>query len=93
MGEAVYLTKISKGKTKNHLLFKGHIARIDKNREFSFDFTGTDLETSAPLTDFAKENLKRCLVDDFGYAPYDLKESKKILGKFRYYDIPFVNRI
>lgn len=87
MEHLVYLTKLKKGKTQYHLLFYGYIARLDKNKEFRFDFTGTELETNAPITDFAKRNLLKCLVDDFGYAPYNLKESKLTMGKYKSYKI------
>lgn len=83
----VDLTKISEGITKNRLLFCGYIHRLNPNKEFYFDFFGTDLETNAPLTDVAKEDLLNCLVDDFDFAPYDFQKCKLIFGEGKSYNI------
>lgn len=87
MTHLVDLIEISKGKNENHICFKGHISRLNPSTKYWFDFIGSDIDTNAPLTDFAKNNLVECLSLDFGYAPFDFKHAKEIFDKGKEYNI------
>ena len=51
MEEIVRLIKIEKEKIENYLIFKRYIPRLDMSKKFWFDFTGTELDTNAAITD------------------------------------------
>ena len=81
MRNIVRLVKVESGRTKNHLIFRGYISRLDSNFLYEFDYTGVEIEyTNASVNEFAKNNLCNCLNGDFGYAPFDLHKARNILG-------------
>lgn len=83
----VRFTGVEKGRTKNHLIFKGFIPSNNNFYEYEFDFIGTEIITTGYLSDDEKEQLVKKMQKDFGYAPYDLREAKKVLGKFKDYEL------
>lgn len=82
-----FLKNVKKGKTKNWLTFEINIGRFDVNKQYTVNFCGTDMDSCIPLTDEQEVRLKELLVEDFGYAPYDIEGAKKILGNGKQYVI------
>lgn len=75
----VTLVDVSEGKTKNWLIFHAYVGELDRNKKFKLEFCGTDLDHNLSITDEMSEQLRQCIRDDFGSAPYNIKEAKKIL--------------
>lgn len=81
----VNLDNVKYGKTKNHLLFEGSVPSIDNFYTYKFDFTGTDLTSTASLNEKQLNVLKKKLNKNFGYAPFDESKAKSILGNGKQY--------
>ena len=82
---AVWLMDVELGKNKNWLSFKAHVDALDKNKKYTLNFCGTDLEHSLSLPDEEIDKLINMLCSDFGHAPFDLGKAKHILGKGKAY--------
>lgn len=81
----VNLDNVKCGKTKNHLLFEGSVPSIDNFHTYGFDFTGTELTSTASMNEKQLNVLKKELNKDFGYAPFDKSKAKSILGSGKQY--------
>lgn len=87
MKMTINMNSVEYGKNKNHLKFKGHIPAFDANREFEFDYIGTETTTNSNMSDKMRENLTEELQEVFGYAPFALEEAKEKLKKRMQYKI------
>lgn len=84
---AIDLISVELGKTENHLLFRGYVPSLDNNRKYEFDYIGTEVVSTSGLTDLQLKRLKKELEKDYGYAPFDEAEAKKILDRGKLYRI------
>lgn len=82
----VHFTSVKKGKTKNHLVFKGYFPYYDNNREYEFDYTGVEI-TCAVGSTIELRNLAYCMKKDYGHAPFVIKEAKKVFKEHHSYTI------
>lgn len=83
----VFIKDAKKGTSKNWIILKAFAERFDKNKVYEINFCGTEANSSIPLTDKQNETLKELLIQDFGYAPYDIDKAKKIIGNGKQYTI------
>lgn len=83
----VRLISVKQGKTKNWIEFEAYAGALDYNRIFKIEFCGTEIKHGLSLTDEQLEQLKDKICADFGYAPFDLKKAKQILGKGKDYTL------
>ena len=90
MSDIIRMEKVLRGKNENHLVFKGFIPRKDSNFLYKFDFTGTEVSVSTYLPEKAKEQLRKLLIKDFGYAPYKMEVVKKEFGNGKDYTVDSV---
>ena len=90
MSDLIRMTSVEYGKNKNHLQFKGFIPRKDPNLQYDFDFIGVDINVSTYLPEKAKEQLMIQLKEDYGYAPFDIKEVKGKFGNGKDYEVDSV---
>lgn len=79
------ITSVEKGKNKNWLVFNSYIEPLDKNKVYTLNFCGTEVEPDYGLKSSIIEGLTNALVNDFGMSPYDIEESKKVLGTGKTY--------
>jgi F0F1-type ATP synthase delta subunit len=87
MDMAINMESVELGSTKNHLLFKGYAASLDNFNKYKFDYTGVDLTSTSGLTNKQLERLRKKLMKDFDYPPFDEDTAKEILGNFKQYRI------
>ena len=67
------------------LKFEGYIPVFGGDRLYTFEFTGTDLTTTASVKDSILKKLKKELHEDYGSAPYELSKAQDQLEqKFQY---------
>lgn len=84
----ITMESVTRGRTKNHLVFKGYVPSLNPNYLYSFDYTGTELSTTAAsMTDDQQKLLLRELKRDFGYAPFKIAKAKATLGTHKQYFI------
>lgn len=83
----VFIKDVKKGETKNWLIFEAFVSFFDVNRVYKINFSGTDVDSSIPLTDEQNESLKELLIKDFGNAPFDIDKAKKIIASGKEYII------
>lgn len=83
----VYVTEVKMGKNKNWLVFGVYAGAFDKNRKYTINYCGTELEHSLSFTDQQSEQLREKLRADFGYPPFDLKKAKRTLGEGKEYTV------
>ena len=81
----VNLISVKPGKNKNWLIFEAYVGAMDRNKKYTLEFCGTELKHSLSLLDQEIEQLKVMMCSDFGYAPFDLEEAKKILKNSKSY--------
>ena len=81
------MKSVKYGTNHNHLIFKGYIPRKDPNRLYDFEYIGTEITVNTYLPDEAIEQLLDALVEDYGYAPYDIKKVKKVFGSGKDYQV------
>lgn len=81
----IFTKSVKEGRTPNWLTFDVLVGFFDANRVYRVDFCGTDVVSDIPLTDDHNEILKKLLVKDFGYAPYDIEKAKKIVRNGKQY--------
>ena len=79
MSDIIRLMNVEIGDNPYHLIFTGFIPRKDPNREYEFDFIGTELGVNTYLPNEAIKELCEQLLKKFGYAPYDEDKAKQIL--------------
>lgn len=82
-----FIKGVRKGRTKNWLVFEAYIGRFDVSKQYTIEFCGTDIISYSPLTYEQKMCLKELFVQDFGYAPYSIKEVEGIIGDGKQYVI------
>lgn len=82
------ILSVEEGKNKSWLRFTALIDNLDKNTKYNFEFCGTEIDHSIPVTDAVIDRLKEQLQNDFGFVPYDIEECKRILGNGKKYLIP-----
>lgn len=82
---AIYLIDVKQGKNRNWLTFNAYVDALDKNKKYTLNFCGTELEHSLSLPDQEVEELVNMMCADFGYAPYDLEKAKQVLQKGKSY--------
>ena len=87
MQMSINLNCVELGENKYHLRFKGHIPRLDVNKEYTFDYIGTETTSNSSLTGKHLDILTEELYKDFNSAPFDLAKAKKILGRGKQYKI------
>lgn len=75
------------GRTQNHLLFKASIPTFNNDKEYEFDYIGSEVTSISEMSEKQCERLKKKLAKDFGYAPFDIKKARKILGTGKRYEI------
>ena len=85
----ISIQSVNHGKNKNWIELEALVGFFDKNRLYKIEFCGTELNSSIPLTDKQEESLKGQLINDFGYAPYDVCKAKKVIENGKDYIIPF----
>ncbi len=90
MSDIIRMESVEYGSTKNHLHFKGYIPRKDSNLLYDFDFTGVEVIVNTYLPEKATEQLKENLINNFGYAPYDIEKVKQIFENSRDYVVDTV---
>ena len=85
----IFIQNVKKGKTNNWLIFEAVVGFFffDVNRVYTIDFCGTDIDSSIPSTDEQNESLKEQLIQDFGYAPYDINKANSIVKNGKKYVI------
>ena len=77
----IQIISVKLGKNPNWLKFQAFIPHLDVNRKYILDFCGTELSTSASISEETVEDLRKCLCKKFVNMPFDIKECKSILGK------------
>ena len=87
MEEKVIFIDVEYGRNENWLRFTGHVPRCDNSKRYIFEYCGTELNTTAIMTEAAMDNLIDCLNDDFGYAPFDINKASEVLDTYREYYI------
>ena len=87
MDMAINLETVELGTTENHLLFKGFVPTLSNFYMYKFDFTGTDLTSTSGLSDKQLEGLRKKLLKDYGYPPFDENKARGILGSGNQYRI------
>lgn len=87
MDMAINIETVELGRTENHLLFKGYVPTFSNFYMYEFDFTGSDLTSTSGLSDKQLERLRKKLVKDYDYPPFDENKSKAILGNGNQYRI------
>ena len=90
MSDIIRMTSVEYGANKNHLHFRGFIPRKDPNFLYDFDFIGVETTVNTYLPEKANEQLTDKLVEDYGYAPYDIKKVKKIFSDGKDYKVDSV---
>lgn len=83
----VHIVNVEEGETENHLIFEAYVPRLSSSGRYEFNFEGADIYSSCSMTDKHLKRLKKKLQDDFGYAPFDIKKAKEILGAGKSYEI------
>ena len=81
----IRLISVKPGKNKYWLTFESYAGALDRNKKYTFDFCGTEMEHSLSLTDSELCELRRMICDDFGYPPFDIEKAKSILGSGKDY--------
>lgn len=81
----VYLKRVEAGKTRNWLKFYAHIGVLNRNQIYTLEFCGTELHPTLSLPEHELEQLRNSLCDDFGFPPYDISETRRILGEGKRY--------
>ena len=80
----VALSSVEYGQNKCHICFSCTCS-LDHYKNYYLDFCGTELYTNIPLSEGKLDHLKQMLLDDYGYAPFDIVKVKQILNsKFQY---------
>lgn len=87
MDMAINLNSVELGKNNNHLIFKGYVPRLSTFYKYEFDFIGTEVMSTSGMTVEQLERLEEKLVNDYGYAPFDITNAKKVLGTGKQYMI------
>ncbi len=87
MKMSINFNDVEYGKNENHLKFKAHIPRYDVNREFEFDYIGTETTSNSSMSDERLERLTEELQKTFGYAPFNLEDVQKKLENKKQYQI------
>lgn len=87
VNSTIWIRSASKGKSDNWLVFSVYVSHLDVNKKYRIEFCGTELISSLPLTDEQVDRLKGKMVQDFGYAPYNIDKAKRIIGEGRSYSI------
>ena len=82
MTTVIYITSVEQGKNTNWLIFTATIGQLDRNKEYTFEFCGTEINNPTSLNKDAIENLRNQLLTDFGFAPYDIKKCEEIIGNY-----------
>ena len=76
----IRLISVKPGKNKYWLTFEAYAGALDRNQKYTLEFCGTELEHNLSLTESEIEELKRKISEDFGYPPFNVDETKSILG-------------
>lgn len=79
MEEKVLLVDVEYGRNEYWLKFTGFVPRCDNSRKYKFEYCGTELHTTAGMSDKAKDDLLAYLNRDFGYPPFDLERAKGLV--------------
>ena len=80
----VTLSSVERGQNKYYIRFSCTCS-LDHYKNYYLEFCGTELYTNIPLAEGKVDYLKQMLLDDYGYAPYDIDKVKQILkSKFQY---------
>lgn len=87
MANRVKITGVGYGKNNNHLKFKGSLYWNQRSSECSFDFIGTEVSCNVYIPEAEKRQLLSQLLEDYGYAPYDIKKAQEVLGEGKTYMI------
>lgn len=85
VNRTIWIKSAFKGKSDNWLVFSVYVSHLDVNKKYRIEFCGTELVSSLPLTDEQVDGLKRKMVQDFGYAPYNINKVREIIGEGRSY--------
>ncbi len=75
------------GKNKNWLIFKGYVPQCDNSFQYTFEYCGTELYSTANLRESQINDLLEEMNKDFGYAPFDLKKAERLVGDGKEYYI------
>lgn len=76
----ITLTSVKKGRTANWIVFKAICGWLNNNYTYTLEFCGNDLNHSLALNDDVIKKLIQKIASDFGHAPYDIDECKRILN-------------
>ena len=90
MSDIIRMISVEYGKNENYLHFRGFIPRKDSNRLYDFDFIGVETSVNTYLPEKAYKQLTDKLREDYGHAPYDIKEVKRIFGDGKVYEVDSV---
>lgn len=85
----VDIRSVNIGRNQSWLEFICFVGTIDRNRAFTIEFWGTELNTSFYLSESNQEALRDMLVEDFGYSPYNISEAEAQLGQSKIYVIRY----
>ena len=83
----INIRNVKIGRTDYWLLFEAYSGYYNVHTKYKIEFCGTEFNSSIPLLDEDEELIRKMLVEDFGYGPYDLKKVKLILGTGKDYVI------
>ena len=76
MGIVINIERVEIGKTENWLNIFGYIPRMSSRVEYLFEYCGTELHTSASLTEVDKRELLEMMQKHFGFAPFPTQMGK-----------------
>ena len=79
--------EVEKGGNNNWLKFKCSCPKMSVSNYYYISFCGTEIIHSLSLNEEQHKNLLNILSLDFGFAPYDISDAKKILEKAKSYDV------
>lgn len=81
----ITLKSVEMGKNDYWIRFECYNGILDINRLFHIEYSGTDVIHDMSLSEIENEKLKLSLNNDFGYAPFNIKEMREVLKKHRGY--------
>nr|WP_294490657.1 hypothetical protein [uncultured Anaerosporobacter sp.] len=87
MKMSINIYSVELGSSENHLEFMAHVPKCSASKEYTFDYTGTELTTTATMTNTQLERLRKELKKDYGHAPFNEDKAKAILDGWKQYSI------
>ncbi len=87
MDMVIYMNSVELGETENHLLFKGSVPSLNNFYEYKFDFTGTDLTSTSGLSEKQLKRLRKEILKDYNYPPFNENDAKETLGNGKQYRV------